>query len=1487
MSIFSTFGQVFYQRPNKMNKTYRYLSLPVLFLLFRVLAFPSASTENVSGNGDDLQPTWSGACADTINITLNDQCQFELTPSLLLVGDFSSCSASSVRILVDDFDPSNGGIVDGCGVFRFFVEALSPGSCGAFTSCWGYILAEDKTAPIITLPEDDTLTLGCEQVDLIKNVASSVSITGDAVVSDYCSATDDLNISFKDQVIYSDDCDTITIKRTFSATDEKGNNSSATQNILLAAPQVADVDIQDTFLLDTECTFLASVNRDENGQIHPSVSGYPFYVNSLGDTIDLSGSHCALSSIYSDQVFTTCETAEKLIRTWTISDWCADEKITLVQFIKFGDVDPPVVTCRQDTQALSTDPFNCTGSFLLDMPEVTDVCGNYEISASFYVIELKGAHGFPIDPDTILHQSWDFTSDGQFLVTDVPIGCHFVRYTVRDACGNTTSLDCIVCVADEIAPTASCDDRINLTLDDTGYGQIIALEMDEGTSDNCGMERIQIRRIFSNDPEICEEISEPFYSEWGEKVAFSCCDAGLEVTVELLATDIYGNQSTCWGTVLVEDKFRPTCSSPQDVTTDCNALPVRADLMNTAILNDLFGHPVVMGNCSADIIEREPTITLDNCGVGSITRHFVALDGAGEESDECSQIISVEAHNDYWIKFPKDYEEFCAEPTPDSLLFSEAACDLMAVSIQDEILETRSEECYKIFRTYRVINWCEYDGEAQPVIVGRDWDGYNGDNPQNPEGDDAPGNDDIYVHVKRNFADGLPDTVYYDNNTNPYDESVTLGSSTFGYWWRVISGGNDPSEEDYYEGNGSVWSDDGNQTDSDISGNAQSDDNDYRYGSFGFWQYTQHIKVTDVIPPEIFYDDNLVYCLTNDDCSADVDISFAVTDNCTSGGVDIDIDVIDGPDEFFEFEENPFTVVGRYPKYILNGKIPEGEYRIEIDANDRCGNVTKIIFEMDIVDCKAPSPICINGLATELMPVEDGEDVDGDGDADLGAMTVWASDFLASDISEDCSGPVVYSINRKGETPDINQDFLTVTCDDPEYLEIEIHAWDSADNPFNIDEEGNTGGPNHDYCNTYILVQDNMFSLCDPTDDDEDNFTIEGAVQTEYEQPIPDVNLSSNFGSRSNWTTDDNGRYTIDGLEPGGDYSITPEKSDNVTKGVSTFDIVQIGKHILNTKPLGTAYKKIAADVNGSGTITTLDLIQLRKVVLNIEDQFPIGKSWRFIPSHFQFQTDQQQAEDFPETLNLNNLAENYLEAHFIGVKMGDVNDNALTRSSRQLSLQISAESIKSGIQTTLPVYLNGVNQDLEGLQFALMANHAQFDLVDVTPGLITEAHLFLDPSSNQLLVSWDKFSADNQLRNDQPIFWVTIDPISDVDIAAQGFTLNNRQLKAEGYSSSEEWMQVNLAFATSASAHTTIGSFMPNPFIDRTSLQFRLDQDQEITWSITDAMGRQIRQWNENRASGQQEIIIHDNDLTGPGIYYLTLYTKQGKYTSRLVHLW
>ena len=74
-------------------------------------------------------------------------------------------------------------------------------------------------------------------------------------------------------------------------------------------------------------------------------------------------------------------------------------------------------------------------------------------------------------------------------------------------------------------------------------------------------------------------------------------------------------------------------------------------------------------------------------------------------------------------------------------------------------------------------------------------------------------------------------------------------------------------------------------------------------------------------------------------------------------------------------------------------------------------------------------------------------------------------------------------------------------------------------------------------------------------------------------------------------------------------------KSGNVTDKLSAADLVIIVRHILQLVTLENPDLVIAADTNGDGTISAIDLVTLQKVILGIENNFPNDESYRIFPS--------------------------------------------------------------------------------------------------------------------------------------------------------------------------------------------------------------------------------------------------------------------------------
>ncbi|MCZ4320341.1 hypothetical protein O4H26_15230, partial [Aequorivita viscosa] len=108
------------------------------------------------------------------------------------------------------------------------------------------------------------------------------------------------------------------------------------------------------------------------------------------------------------------------------------------------------------------------------------------------------------------------------------VGPNNVTLSVTDLNGNTSTCTAIVTVEDNIAPTAVCQ-NITVQLDATGNASIAASDIDNGSTDICGIASLSV-----------------------SPSSFTCADVGPN-TITLTVTDVNGNVSTCTSTVTVTD----------------------------------------------------------------------------------------------------------------------------------------------------------------------------------------------------------------------------------------------------------------------------------------------------------------------------------------------------------------------------------------------------------------------------------------------------------------------------------------------------------------------------------------------------------------------------------------------------------------------------------------------------------------------------------------------------------------------------------------------------------------------------------------------------------------------------------------------------------------------------------------------------------------------------------------------------------------------
>lgn len=1343
-------------------------------------------------------------------------------------------------------------------------------------------------------------------------------------VTDNCN---DIQICVGDRTQDYGDCRSWVVERTFSATDTKGNGVLCTQRITIRKPSIQDV-ILPHFTQYIECDEAFAV--DSTGYPHPSVTGYPFVHTTFGIK-DLSGEYCKLAATYTNKSrVALCDRAYTFLREWVIYDWC-NPGSTLIynQLIKVGDFTPPTVVCSTDEEdcppVFSTGPFACTAVVTIPAPDtIYDNCSNWTVLVDVIVVNRTPIYDQEGEIEDYTYEEVVVATGkkpGDF-VNNIPKGVHLFRYRVQDDCRNVRVQDCEFEVLDRSEPIAICKDFLNISIGgNSQVSKLYAADVDAGSFDNCSNIKIQVRRIVKEEcideyeyivsqvevdttdggdggnpigePPILggggglvlggdnpgprpggeddplagdddEEDDDIYRSEWADFVYLTCCDVGDTVRIELRVWDdadgngipgdsenvdycgrlIEDNYNVCWLDVLLEDKSKPICKPPLDLTVSCTDPRIHYQptftCADSILLDTLFGAFIATDNCEANMICDAVIDARDNCGVGTITRIAYAEDAVGNRSAPCRQVITVTKANNYEIKFPADVSGECKLVRDTVIDVQNLACDLLAISVVDERFNTGADECFKIHRTFRVINWCEYDGISPPIIISRDEDC-----------DGKPGDEAVYILRRPGAGNAMP--AFIDRNGNETDQIPAAGTRG-----KTCDGNTNP--KGYWRKSNSV----------------------------GFWQYTQVLKVYDSEPPNIIISSSSVQCVNGDSCSADISIPFIAEDDCSYEEIRFEV-VID----YYNDSVDLYTVLGprirgQYPKYRFEHNFPIGEHLIEIRIKDGCGNYNSVRVPVRVEDCKAPTPVCVNGVAAELMPVIPAQDVNGDGIADKGATVIWATDFIASP-QNDCTGPVTYSISRVGEIANRNQKSLTLTCEDAgNTVPILIYSWDNANNPRSVQPDGTRGGANYAYCLTYLLVQDNMLN-CENADSS--RMTVTGRVATEYGMPLAGVPVIVENGLRLETQTNVQGMYAASANIINGNklVNVTPDFDFNYQENISTFDIILITKHILGVQALNSPYKMIAADINNSQSITSLDVIQLRKLILGVETRFPKNKSWRFIDKNFVFpQPEHPWLTPFPETLRMNaDTLRHKINADFVAVKIGDVSTNA-GQNARNLANTVfkleTADQDLEPFKTYQIDFMADVAQT-DGYQFTLQFDTKALDLTDVTYGLSTAENFgwrWLD--QGQIVTSWNK-SGQGQLSGSQKLFTLTFQSKKAGQLHDY-LSIETRPTLAEAYSPQGEIKEVQISFQPLLTLRTpfTLYQNKPNPFSDETIIGFNMREAATARLQIYSADGRLITSSTASYNSGYQEIRVLHQDLRGPGVYYYILEINGWRETRKML---
>ena len=223
-------------------------------------------------------------------------------------------------------------------------------------------------------------------------------------------------------------------------------------------------------------------------------------------------------------------------------------------------------------------------------------------------------------------------------------------------------------------------------------------------------------------------------------------------------------------------------------------------------------------------------------------------------------------------------------------------------------------------------------------------------------------------------------------------------------------------------------------------------------------------------------------------------------------------------------------------------------------------------------------------------------------------------------------------------------------------------------------------------------------------------------------------------------TTGTSGAYLFNVVQ-GASYVVTPSKNNDLTicNGISTLDIVLMQRHILNVQPLNSPYKIIAADVDGSQSVSNMDIILTRALILRNISQYPGNNLWKFVNSDF---TGADPMNPFPfEASRSYSSASNAIDQHFIGVKLGDVNNSwdpniAKSHSKNSISFEIGQHQASPSQLITIPVKVSDFN-NISGMQFTIEWDASVLNFVSANNALLDMSYGNSQAQTGKLAALW------------------------------------------------------------------------------------------------------------------------------------------------------
>jgi len=578
---------------------------------------------------DNTAPTWTFFPSDQL-LECSDIAILEDATATDLCSDFS------ISLVTDTLLSSAVGNYI---VTRTFTAT---DACGNSASNTQTIVFQDTTTPVLNIPLDYTIE------------CSITPTLDEATSSDLCGSVE---ITLQESTELGVCEGSYSLVRIFTATDDAGNSTSATQTITIVDTTAPELTVPNNLSL----TCIGS--------------------NDLGTAIysDLC-SNVALT-ISSDTILGTCPANYSISRTFTATDNCGNTS-SGVQIIDYSDTTSP---------DFGTTPYfielACTEAILLDVEAfddcselsdisftdlagsggcmspsssvvrfftVTDACGNsssleqtiqfidtvapiftYFPSDASVDCSISIPNDFPLISDVCSSVELQYSIDTISSLTSNDLDLS-ILWTATDGCGNITSSTQNITVSDTQAPVFTLSPTLPTSLE-LGTEIPLCNALEWTAEDNC----------YSYDELIFDCSLDTVFTDNGP------CSGPFEIHYAYSLSDPSGNTSAYTHIIQISDLTPPVWEYiPEDIAFACNDEIILED----PIANGVNG---ITWEISVDTILGVCPNNFD------LYRTMIPTDGCGLQGDSQIQIISIsDSQAPDFIGLPTDLSISCEDEIP-------------------------------------------------------------------------------------------------------------------------------------------------------------------------------------------------------------------------------------------------------------------------------------------------------------------------------------------------------------------------------------------------------------------------------------------------------------------------------------------------------------------------------------------------------------------------------------------------------------------------------------------------------------------------------------------------------------------------------------------------------------------------------------------------------------------------------------------------------